>query len=661
VSQSYRQGLAIFDEGLFLNYAATAPLSRRVRQKMQAAVEDMKQPLGQYFYQALNQLEFCRRDFAELVGAQAREIAFATNTSSAVSTIAMALPWQDGDKVLVADNEFPSNYYPWQNLKNRGVTCEKFHPQKDVPIVETLKKTNLKNVRLIALSAVSFETGRLYELEDFCRFCKERDIFSFVDAIQAIGAVEFSVQKTGADFMASGAQKWLMGPVGCGLIYARREHLPRLHVPYVGWTSVKYPEYFDLETLEYPDEMTRFEPGLPNYLSILGCGESLSELKELGWQNIYQRIKGNRNFLASHLQEQGLELLTGATDDSAGIVSFRLPQGWTHRDTETAYTKEKIKITTRRDYVRVSAHFFNEKKELEIFLKATEKIFHTKKGIGFSVAADRKPEIKISSSPRMVMITGAAGALGKAMAVEILKKGQPLHLVDVDGVGLQKFRQEMREKFSSVSVHIDEVDFSSEENFSRFLTKLLQTGKKSYTGLIHCAGFLEAGLFRETRDDILRQTFEVNALAPIRLMRVFLNELIDTSEENKALGILNIVSSTGRCGSPLLASYGAANAALWTLSESLGRELEGKIPVTTFVAPAMHSPLQKRMGRVALRHFKVGKTFDYEVIEDVAAEALKTFLQRKTVHLSGPTRMKTFINVLWPELVQRKIAQAWRK
>ena len=56
-----------------------------------------------------------------------------------------------------------------------------------------------------------------------------------------------ALRKCYIDFLASGAQKWLLGPVGCGYIYARSKLLEQLFVPLVGWTSSQYPETFELK------------------------------------------------------------------------------------------------------------------------------------------------------------------------------------------------------------------------------------------------------------------------------------------------------------------------------------------------------------------------------------------------------------------------------
>jgi short-subunit dehydrogenase len=125
---------------------------------------------------------------------------------------------------------------------------------------------------------------------------------------------------------------------------------------------------------------------------------------------------------------------------------------------------------------------------------------------------------------------------------------------------------------------------------------------------------------------------------------------------------MNIVSSTGRCGSPLLANYGATHAALWTLGETLSREwADTDLAVTTFVAPAMHSPLQKLMGRIALRYFRISGGFDYADPDEVASQAVSAFWNAEAVHVGKPSRLKLWTNALFPKLVDRKTRKVWKK
>ena len=58
-----------------------------------------------------------------------------------------------------------------------------------------------------------------------------------VDAIQSLGIRALDVKRLGIHFLAAGGQKWLLGPLGTGLLYVVREWIPRLTPPLVGWKS----------------------------------------------------------------------------------------------------------------------------------------------------------------------------------------------------------------------------------------------------------------------------------------------------------------------------------------------------------------------------------------------------------------------------------------
>jgi selenocysteine lyase/cysteine desulfurase len=62
-----------------------------------------------------------KQRIGQMIGADRNEIAFIKNTTEGLVTVANGLDWRDGDNVIVADIEYPSNVYCWMNLRRRGV------------------------------------------------------------------------------------------------------------------------------------------------------------------------------------------------------------------------------------------------------------------------------------------------------------------------------------------------------------------------------------------------------------------------------------------------------------------------------------------------------------------------------------------------------------
>ncbi len=654
---NYTQQLNTAGKGLYLNYAATAPITSVTAACMRSEIELMTQPLGTRFYDTLNEIEHARRLIAELVHTNPKNIAFTLNTSMAISTLALSINFKPGDIVLVPDNEFPSNYFPWLNLIHKGVICKTFTPNPNEPLVDVLQRLDLSGVKLISISAVSYETGRLYELEELVIFCRKHDILVCLDAIQAIGSTVFDLQKIDPDFMCSGAQKWIMGPVGCGFLYVKPALLENLDVPFVGWTSHRFPEYMSLNSLDFPDEMTRFEPGLPNYLPIIGTASSLKQLDTIGWDSIFSSISQHSTYLRSSLKSAGFGLLADGDNQYAGITSFHIPDGLSSRIVGELYEKHRIKITSRNGYVRVSPHFFNKREELDHFLNVTESIFN-KSAVSRVALAPTHVKTAKPEAPGKIMILGATGNLGGRFADLLVRQGFNLYLVSRDAEKLNGLTTQLRRTNSNVDIQYRAVDFLSADKVQTFIDELSEHGAKQFHALINCCSTFDADLFHQLPENNLRKNLLVNVDVPGRLMHLFLNRL----RAQHAHGIMNVISSTGRCGSPLLANYGASHAALWTLGETLGREwADTDLSVTTFVAPAMHSPLQKLMGRTALRYFKLSGGFTYEEPDAVAHQALDAFWTGKAVHIASSSRLKLWTNALLPRMVNKKIRRMWRQ
>ncbi len=638
----------------FLNFAATCPLSQGSIESIQKAAAQMAEPLGQYFYQALNLVEQGRRELATLIGAHASELAFTQNTSTAISQIALAIPFKPGDRVIAPDNEFPSNFYVWQNLKSRGVELTPFHIEKNISVVDTISKMDLKNVKLLTISAVSFQSGRLHEMSELANFCRSHQILFCVDAIQAVGATPVDVRKWNVDFLAGGAQKWLLGPVGAGFIYVKKELLESLNVPFVGWTSCEYPEYFDLKDWKFSSEMTRFEPGLPNFLSLVGLYQSLRELKAVGWQNIFDQITNNVQYLQKGLNSLNCEFLTGETDQLAGILSYKFPKGFDHREVMSFLHDRKIRVSVRDDYIRVSPHFISNQSELDLFLEANSSLF--KKPLQTNKWKPASVESQSTHAP--ILIVGASGSLGQLMAQKLAEAGHSLILTDQASEAFEKLNFKKAHNKQSIQKKI--LNLLDQKQIQNILTDVQKESGK-LKGLIQCSGIESVDLFENLTSQKIDELIDTNFRSLTHIFHFFISKLAQKKSQG-GLGILNILSSSGRCGYPLLSMYGATHGGLWTLGESLSRErVFTDVPVTNYIAPSMHSPMQKRMGRLSLRYFWAQGGFDYEFVENVADEALKAYLNGYTIKLSAPNRIKIFVNSFWPEMMEKKITQATHK
>lgn len=654
--RALRDLLPAAKDSIFLNYAATAPMLQTSADYMSGIIQEGTAPLSQHFDKWLGIVESARKSVADLIGASTEEVAFTTNTSSALSLIAASIEWKEGDRVLFPSDEFPSNRYVWQNLKTKGVCAESFDVNIHESLVEKLSSMDLQRVKLVSVSAVSYLNGRKYHIGELVQFCHDRNILVAIDAIQAVGAVAVNVHDWGCDFLACGGQKWLLGPVGSGFLYIKKDHLKKLHIPMVGWASAKDAGDFDVKQLEFVDGARRYEPGLSDVAAIAGLWKSIETFQACGLNHIFQTIKSHHQTLRNEIEKFGYEVLNrNCEEDNAGIVSVNLSN---HEESgiHDLLQKNNIIVTQRKSILRISVHAATSDEDIHSVVNVLAKAKGKKVVVGVSRESETiGKSFKNENRLQMALVTGASRGLGKGIAFALAKRGCHLHLMGTDMIRLDQVAKEIRAKYD-VNIETIGLNFCNRTEVEGWLNQ--NQSILAYDILVNNAVMGVADLFLETDIQHVRDVFQVNFFTPYLFMQKILPGMI---ERDKG-AILNVVTSGSRCALPLFAEYSASKGALWSLSETLGRELAGLgVSVTTFLPPHMETATANRLGRKALGYYKMGNVRSHTAsalaIGEKAVEAL--FAKKKTVVPFG-VRFKLAINSIFPNIISRKIQDNWK-
>lgn len=361
----YRELFPIAKRLAVFNHAGVSPLNMRAVAAMNAFNEQcLMFSLNEFRDGTTTTLNDLRQRFATLVNARSiDEIVLMSNTAAGINTAALSLPLRPGDNVLVLDGDYPANIYPWMNLAHRGVLT-KFVPARNGGLdLDVLVSRIDSHTRVIAMSTVVFATGFRNDLVAVGQICKERGIFFVVDGIQSLGALPFDVQAANVDFLAAGSQKWLLGPIGGGFMYVRREILDQL-VPgaYVGAASTVDPwNFLDYNFTPLPTA-ERFNLGSQNMLGMYGVRASLEMIQEAGIEHVAERVLMLAGVAIGDLQERGFTLSAStAPEHRSGIV---IPEV---ADPVAACAKLEaagIICIPRGRGVRIAPHFYNTEEEV---------------------------------------------------------------------------------------------------------------------------------------------------------------------------------------------------------------------------------------------------------------------------------------------------------
>ncbi len=361
----YRELFPIAKRLAVFNHAGVSPLNTRAVAAMNAFNEQcLMFSLNEFRDETTTTLNDLRQRFATLVNARSiDEIVLMPNTAAGINTAALSLPLRPGDNVLVLDGDYPANIYPWMNLAHRGVLT-KFVPARNGGLdLDVLVSRIDSHTRVIAMSTVVFATGFRNALVAVGQICKERGIFFVVDGIQSLGALPFDVQAANVDFLAAGSQKWLLGPIGGGFMYVRREILDQL-VPgaYVGAASTVDPwNFLDYNFTPLPTA-ERFNLGSQNMLGMYGVRASLEMIQEAGIEHVAERVLMLAGVAIGDLQERGFTLSAStAPEHRSGIV---IPEVANPVAACAKLEAAGIICIPRGRGVRIAPHFYNTEEEV---------------------------------------------------------------------------------------------------------------------------------------------------------------------------------------------------------------------------------------------------------------------------------------------------------
>ncbi len=296
---------------------------------------------------------------SEVIGCAEEDIALVHNTAEGMNMISLGLRLEEGDELLLLEDEYPSNVYPWRHWQARGVTL-RFVPMAEsaAGFLESFASSLSPKVRVAALSAVHWCTGMPLPIAELAALCRARGVILVVDGTQGIGNVPFSMSAWGVSAVCFSAWKWLLGPLGLGVLAISPELLPRLEPIFLGPDAMADP----LRQLPYQSELKpsveRFTYSTPNFADWIYLEASLGYLAEVGFQRVSERIFALADRLARGLAAHGFAFAYDrAAAAPSGIVVARR-DGVDAAALAQALLAEGIVARERRGGLRLSPHIY---------------------------------------------------------------------------------------------------------------------------------------------------------------------------------------------------------------------------------------------------------------------------------------------------------------
>lgn len=355
------------NEFTYLNSAAVSPLPTISVEAVHSQLKDVSAYGSEHFPAWIATKNRARTLVAEMLNVKPEQIAFTRNTSDGMASIALGIEWKSGDNIVSFVNEFPANFYPWRQMRDRYGVELRLCPEREGRIdLEELIGLIDKDTKVVAISAVQFASGFRADLERIGNAARAVNALFVVDVIQGLGAMSFDLPALKVDIAAGASHKWLCSPEGCGFLYVSDRARQMVEPTLVGWISVETPwDFEDKEQALKPNALA-WESGTGPSALFYGMEQSLKLLSDAGPDKIDKYLLGLSDMLCELLTGKEYELISSRkAGERSAIVCVKHRGGTPSSEIAERLQKENIIVSPRGDRLRISPHFYNNETDIE--------------------------------------------------------------------------------------------------------------------------------------------------------------------------------------------------------------------------------------------------------------------------------------------------------
>jgi selenocysteine lyase/cysteine desulfurase len=353
----WRSRIPLLTSMIPMNNCSQAPQTDATRAAAERYLESWNQS-GMDWDAWIEEVQLAKQEFARLINASPDEIAVFSSVSEATSAVASTIDFTgDRHKVVVTEAEFPTIGHVWLAQERRGARVAWVPVRSGMISPDAYDAVLDDQTAIVSACHGYYLNGYTQDLASVAAAAHGHGALLYVDAYQTLGTVPVDVRAIGADFLAAGNLKFLMGIPGIAFLYVRRELVDRLRPLTTGWFGRANPFAFQVKQLDWSATASRFDMGTPPIVSAYVARAGMAIINEIGVDEIRRWLE----LLGQRLIDGGIErgfTLHGTTDMS-------------HKTATTAFVVDDspaVELTMRRrgiipsargPVIRLSPHFYS--------------------------------------------------------------------------------------------------------------------------------------------------------------------------------------------------------------------------------------------------------------------------------------------------------------
>ena len=285
-----------------------------------------------------------------------------------------------GDEVLLNKAEHASNILPWIKLSNEiGIVIKYVPLNKDFSLsLDNIKKCVTKKTKVISLAHVTNVIGDVRDIKSIGKYCHDNNILFNVDGAQSVPHMKVDFKNSYIDFLSFSGHK-MCGPTGVGVLIGKYELLEEMEPIFFGGGMNNFFE--EDSSYELKSIPTKFEAGTPPIAEVIGLGEAIKYLMNIGMDKIHEHEVSLKTYLLEKVKDIPNLIIYNKSSDS-GILSINI-DGVFAQDLSIFLNKYNICVRAGnhcakmlkdeiniKNTVRVSMYFYNNYDDVDKLVEA---------------------------------------------------------------------------------------------------------------------------------------------------------------------------------------------------------------------------------------------------------------------------------------------------
>ena len=369
-----RESYTVSPNVINLNNGGVSPQPKIVQDAHIRFYQYCNEAPSYYMWRILDQgREGLRNKLADLAGVSPEEIAINRNATEGLNSIIFGLNLKEGDEVVLSKYDYPNMMNAWKQREKRDkiklVWIDLPQPlENDAAIVKLYENAITTRTKIVHVTHLINWSGNIVPAKAIADMAHKKGCEVIVDAAHSFGHIDFKIEDTGADYLATSLHKWLCAPFGSGLMYIKKDKIKNV------WALLSSTD---------PDggDIKKFESlGTRSFASEMAIGTAVDFHHTIGGKRKEDRLRFLKDYWTEKVVKlPGAKICTSLQANYSCAIANIGFDGWQAQQIE-AKLFEKYKIHSvsilveKINGIRVTPNVYTNTKDLDVLVKGLTEI-----------------------------------------------------------------------------------------------------------------------------------------------------------------------------------------------------------------------------------------------------------------------------------------------